>query len=109
MKAHLSGKKHKKKCGTNVKFETGVPTWPGGQPPPKKIKLEPVIAPSSAKTPAANLKAHELLEKQAEEAYEKYKSLASKIPLSEAQALYSKYKRLYIAYQVAYQEHNASK
>jgi len=106
MKTHLNGKKHKKNCAKQGQVETGVPTrscW--GKPFPKKIKLQPVITPSLTD----KAKAHELLEKQAEEAYENYKNVATKIPVEEAQALYTKYQMIYKAYEAAFQEHMASK
>jgi len=104
MKSHLSGKKHKKKCGMReVPGGRGFPT-PSEQPPTKKIKLRPVIKPGLVKT-AAKPEDHKVLEKKAEEAYEEYRSVASKIPLAEAQALYLKYQTIYRAYEAAYQKH----
>jgi len=109
MIAHLNGKRHRKNCGNQGQDEAGVPTQSGDQPFLKKIKLQPVITPSLAQKLAEKAKAHELLEKQAEEAYEKYKSVATTIPLEEAQELYTKYQRIYRAYEAAYQEHMMSK
>jgi len=105
MSSHLAGKKHKKKCGINVVLGLG---GRGLEPPAKKMKLQPVIASSSTKTNDGKL-VHQLLEKQAEEAYEKYKSVASRIPLEEAQALYSNYQTTYMAYEAAYKRYLASK
>jgi len=102
MKTHLLGKKHNKKLRKQGQVETAVPTQTLDAPFPKKIKLQPVITPSLPKT-------HELLEKQAEEAYEKYKSVATIIPHGEAQALYLKYQSIYRAYEAAYHEYMASK
>jgi len=109
MTTHLNGKRHKRNCGIQVQVQPGVPTLSGDKPFPKKIKLQPVITPSWTKPPAPKAKKHELLEKQAEEAYEKYKSVATTIPLEEAQELYTKYQRIYRAYEAAYQEHMMSK
>merc|ERR1712150_126338 len=109
MRTHLSGKKHRKKCGIKEPVEAKVPTRSGYELFPTKIQLQPVIKPTLAITPDPKPKAYELLEKQAEEAYEKYKSVATKIPLAEAQALYMEYQRIYRAYEAAYQEHMAGK
>jgi len=102
-KEHISGKKHKKLCGSNVPSEKGFPTRSGEQPPVKKLKLQPLIKPTVVIPPA-----YELLEGQAEEAYENYKSIAHDIPQAEGQALYMKYQSIYKAYEAAYQEHMAN-
>jgi len=108
MRTHLSGKRHKRNCRKQVQVKVGVSTPSGNEPSPTKIEFKPVIAPSWNKIPAAKTKAYKLLETQAEEAYEKYKSVATTIPLEEAQALYTKYQRIYRAYEAAYQEHMGS-
>jgi len=116
-KTHLSGKRHKKNCrkqvqvevcGKQVQVEVAVPTPSGNEPSPTKIEFKPVITPNWTKIPASKPKPYKLLETQAEEAYEKYKSVATIIPLEEAQALYTKYQRIYRAYEAAYQEHMGS-
>merc|ERR1719397_464576 len=98
MTSHLAGKKHKKKCGTNVALGLG---GRGHEPAAKKMKLQPVITSSSIKKQGGK-PVHELLEKQAEEAYEKYKSVANRIPLEDAKAMYSNYQETYMAYEAAY-------
>jgi len=101
---HLSGKKHKKLCGrSNVPNEKGLPTKSEEQPPVKKLKLRPVIKPILVAEPPA----YELLERQAEEAYENYKSVAYNVSQAEGQALYMKYQDIYKAYEAAYQRHMA--
>jgi len=105
MKEHLAGKKHKKLCGkTNVPVGKAFPTGSEEQPPVKKLKLRPMIQPITVTKPPE----YELLERQAEEAYENYKSVAFNLPLAEAQALYMKYQAIYRAYEAAYREHMAS-
>jgi len=105
MTSHLAGKKHRKKCGKNVAQGLG---GKGLEPAAKKIKLQPVITSSSIKK-QIDKPVHELLEKQAEEAYEKYKSLANQIPLEKAQALYSNYQETYMAFEAAYKRYMESK
>jgi len=105
MKEHLLGKKHKKMCG--ISDEPGgreIPTRSVEQPPVKKLKLRPVIIPVPQAPPA-----YELLERQAEEAYEHYKSVVYNISPEEAQALYKKYQSIYSAYEAAYKEYMASR
>jgi len=110
MKTHLSGRKHKKMCGiSNVPGGRGFPTRSEELLPVKKIKLRPVIEPSSVKPTVAEPLKYEVLEKQVEEAYEHYESVACNIPLAEAQALYNKYQAIYSAYEAAYKEHMASR
>jgi len=113
MKTHLAGKQHRKKSGTTVipdgRGGRGIPAWTGSQPPAKMMKLRPLITPDVGKTPAEKKETYEVLEKEAEEAYENYKSIASTIPLEQAQALYLKYQTIYRAYEAAYKEHMASK
>jgi len=106
MESHLAGKHHRKKCRTSVVPD--VRGWTDTQPPAKMMKLRPLITPP-VKTAAEKKEAYEVLEKKAEEAYEKYKSIASTIPLEQAQALYLQYQTIYRAYEAAYKEHMASK
>jgi len=110
MKTHLLGRKHKKMCGiSNVPGGRGFPTRSEELPPVKKMMLRPVIEPSSVKPTVAKPPKYEVLEKQVEEAYEHYESVACNIPLAEAQALYNKYQAIYSAYEAAYKEHMASR
>jgi len=108
MKSHLAGKKHRKKCAVTAEpGGRGFPTPSNQLPPAKKMKLQPLLTQSSGKMPVLKPAAHELLEIQAEEAYEEYKRVAEKIPLEEAQALYFKYQTIYRAYEAAYQQHTS--
>jgi len=109
MKSHLAGKNHKKKCKKIVVPDgREIPSSTDEQPPVKKMKLQPVLSPTPVIKPAAK-EPHELLEKQAEEAYQNYLNLAPTLSLGDAQALYMKYQNIYRAYEAAYQKHMTGK
>jgi len=91
------GRSTKKNCRLR-----GIPV----EPPTKKPRLDPSIGQSTAPKPVwGELEAHNILEKQAEDAYEEYKSVVNTIPAEQGQALYLKYQTLYKAYEAAYLEH----
>jgi len=74
--------------------------------------VTPKVSPVEVQTEApveVQTEAHVILEKQAEEAYEAYKKVATVIPPQEAQALYLKYQALYKEYDAAYREYMRSK
>lgn len=99
-KTHRAGKKHIKNCrirGVN-------PSSPQRSPKPitKKPKLD-----LSRWAPApiwGELIPYKILERQAENAYENYKTVA-KVNPTQGEALYMRYLTLYKAYELAFQEH----
>jgi len=97
MKAeHMAGKKHRK-----LSQKQGLPTL---QPAAKEPKVDPPAEAQPLSGTPGTTEVYIILEQQAEETYEHYKSVAASIPPEQAGALYLKYQTLYKAYEAAYKK-----